>query len=344
MPLFGDLPLVLLTAIFATAAAVVVVSGIILARTGDAIAVQSGLGGLFVGMLLLAGATSLPEIATDVTAAMAGAPDLAIGDLLGSSMANMAILAIIDLLHRGRVWPAIGLGHARVASIAMGLTAILLLGIVTPVRFAIGWIGLETIVLVVGWVLATAWIRRAQTERGPAAPDGELIVPIPADPGTAARPLRRNALVFGGAGLVVLLAAPLMALSAHAIADELGVAQTFVGVTLLALATSLPELATSLAAIRIGAYDLAVGNLFGSNALNTTVVFAADAATTSGPILAAVSTSQAMVAGLGALLLMSIALGGVVHGERTRFQRGEPDAILLLGAYFVMLWVLWNGA
>ncbi len=109
-----------------------------------------------------------------------------------------------------------------------------------------------------------------------------------------------------------------------------------------AVATSLPELATSLAAVRLGAYDLAVGNLFGSNALNTTIVFGADAATTSGPILAAVSGSAAITAGLGALLLMAIALGGVVHGARTRFERGEPDALLVLVTYGVLLWLLWN--
>lgn len=344
MVLFGDLTLELLIAIFAVAGAIVVAAGVVLARTGDAIAVQTRLGGLFVGMLLLAGATSLPEIATDVTAAVAGSPDLAVGDLLGSSMANMAILAIIDLLHRGRVWPSIGLGHARVASIAMALTAILLLGIVTPVRIAVGWIGLETIVVVAAWILATLWVRRAQTQRTPPVPDGKMIVPIPPEPATRVRPLRVNLLVFAGAGLVVLAAAPMMALSAQAMAPKLGIAETFVGATLLALATSLPELATSLAAVRIGAYDLAVGNLFGSNALNTTVVFVADASTTSGPILAAVSSGQTLIAGLGALLLMAIALGGVVHGERTRVERGEPDAILLLLAYVILLWVLWNGA
>ncbi len=129
--------------------------------------VHTGLGGLFVGMLLLGGATSLPELATDVTAAVAGAPDLAIGDLFGSSMANMAILAVIDLLHRGRVWPATGLGHARVAAIAMALTVILLLGLIAPTgsrrldrpRADRARRGATS--------LAAAWIRRART--GPAS-------------------------------------------------------------------------------------------------------------------------------------------------------------------------------
>jgi cation:H+ antiporter len=89
--------------------------------------------------------------------------------------------------------------------------------------------------------------------------------------------------------------------------------------------------------------DLAVGNLFGSNAINATIVFFADAAYLPGPILAAVS-SQQLVAGLGAIVLMATALGGIVHGARTRFHRGEPDAIALLIIYVVLLWILWSGA
>ena len=347
MPLIADLPLASLVAIFLISAVVVIGAGIVLARNGDAIAVHTGLGGLFIGMLLLAGATSLPELATDVTAAVAGAPDLAIGDLFGSSMANMAILAIIDLVHRGRVWPATGLGHARVAAIAMALTAILLLGLVAPSGITIGWIGIEPIVVVVAYVLAAAWVRRAPAQRSSSAPtngDGELIAPLGLEPRPVARRMRVHVLAFAGAAIVILAAAPTMALSAQAMAERIGVAQTFLGVTLLAIATSLPELATSLAAVRIGACDLAVGNLFGSDALNATIVFAADAATTSGPILGIVSGSAAVTAGLGALLLMAIALGGVAHGARTRFERGEPDAVLVLITYGVLLWLLWNAS
>ena len=326
-----------LVAVFVVSAGTVVGSGIVLARNGDVIATRTGLGGLFVGMLLMAAATSLPEIVTDISAAAAGAPDLAIGDLFGSSMANMAILAFVDLLHRGRVWPSTGLGHARLASIAIALTAIVCLGVAAPIGLRIGWIGLEPVVVVAAYVMAAAWIHRSQ--RGDA-----VLEPVGLETAEAPVPsVRRAALLFGGAAIVILVAAPVMARSAQGIAEATGIAESFVGVTLLALATSLPELVTSVAAVRIGAYALAVGNLFGSNALNATVVLFADAAYTPGPILAAVSPQQ-LVAGLGAIVLMAIATGGIVHGARLRFQRGEPDAILLLLTYLVLLGVLWAGA
>ena len=326
-----------LIAVFAVSAGVVVGAGVVLARNGDVIATRTGLGGLFVGMLLMAAATSLPEIVTDISAAASGAPDLAIGDLFGSSMANMAILALVDLLHRGRVWPSTGLGHARLASIAIALTAIVCLGIISPIGVSIGWIGIESVVVVAAYILAAAWIHRSQRGDAVLEPVGLEADEVPAPS------VRRASLLFAGGAVLILVAAPVMARSAQGIAESTGIAESFVGVTLLALATSLPELVTSIAAIRIGAYALAVGNLFGSNALNATVVLFADAAYTPGPILAAVSPQQ-LVAGLGAIVLMAIATGGIVHGARLRFERGEPDAILLLLTYLLLLGLLWAGA
>ena len=113
--------------VFAIGAAALVRSGVTLAGAGDEIAERTGLGGLVVGILLVSFATSMPELVTDISAAAAGAPDLALGDLFGSSMANMAILAVVDLVHRGRVWPRIGVDHARVAAVAIALTAMAVL-------------------------------------------------------------------------------------------------------------------------------------------------------------------------------------------------------------------------
>ncbi len=157
--------------VFGASALVVMATGTYLARAGDSIATRTRLGGLFVGMLLMASATSLPEIVTDVSAALAGAPDLAVADLFGSSMANMAILAVIDLAHRGRVWTRVGLGQARLAAVAIALTSIALLAMLLPDSIEVGWIGLETVVIVGGYVAAAAWIRRSRG-RGRPVHDG----------------------------------------------------------------------------------------------------------------------------------------------------------------------------
>jgi cation:H+ antiporter len=331
-----------LVIVFGLSAGAVAGAGIVLARSGDAIAERTGLGGLVVGMFLLAGATSLPEIATDVSAALADAPDLAVGDLFGSSMANMAILAVVDLVYRGRVWTRVGLGQARLAAVSIALTSIALLALLVPRSFAIGWVGIETIIIVAGYLAATAWIHRTRREgRRDHEGSGEVIAPIGwGEEATARVPFRHVVVRFALAAGVVLVAAPFVALSAEGIAAETGVGQTVVGTFLLAATTSLPELVASLTAIRIGAHDLAVGNLFGSNAFNMVALLAADLAYAPGPILAAVAPAQA-VAGVGAILLMALALAAVIHGTETRIRRLEPDAVGVLLVYFLLLGAVW---
>ena len=100
--------------------AIIIGAGVVLAKSGDRISDVTGLGGLLIGMVLVAAATSLPEIAVAVSAVVTeDSPDLAIGNLFGSNMANMALLAIVALVWRGRVWQAVGAGHARTAAVAM---------------------------------------------------------------------------------------------------------------------------------------------------------------------------------------------------------------------------------
>jgi cation:H+ antiporter len=321
--------------VFIVTAGMLVQAGAALAAYGDQIAERLQLSRLFVGTLLLAFATSLPELMTDVTAAQAGAPDLAVGDLFGSSMANMAILAIIDLFYRGRVWPTVELGHARVAAVAIALTSLAALSIYAPPGAKVGWVGITPILIVLLYVAAIAWFRRTplMARRSIMEP---ARIPIQEPTGwsrDAARVSIRGLWIrFGAAAGVVLVTAPIMTLSVKAITDATGIAQTFMGAALLAVTTSLPELIASLAAIRIGSYDLAVGNLFGSNVANMSVLFFADLAYTEGPILSAVASTQ-IVTALGAILLMAIAVAAIVGESETRVRRLEPDAIVLLLAY-----------
>ncbi|NCD18847.1 MAG: sodium:calcium antiporter [Actinobacteria bacterium] len=327
------------TGVFLLAAGLVVWAGIRLARAGDEIAERANLSRLLVGMLLMATATSLPEIVTEVAATLDGAPDLAVGNLLGACMANMAALGIIDLLHHHNVWPSVEIGHARVASVAIALMAIVVLAIMHPPGLAVGWVGVETLIVAGTYVAAVVWMRRSPVSRFSNVEMGPVPTGWSSDGQLAVRPA---AVRFGLATAVVLVAAPLLARSGEAIAALAGVSQTFVGAALLAVATTLPELVVSLTAVRIGAHDLAVGNLFGSNAFNMFVIVLVDVAHVEGPVLAAVDATQA-IAGVGAILLMSLALAALVHGVETRVRRLEPDAVLLLVIYVTLLAAVWTG-
>lgn len=325
--------------LFVAAAAVLVRAAVSLAGAGDEIAERSGLGRVFVGTLLLAGATSLPEVVTDVTAVIADAPDLAVGDLLGSSMANMAILAVLNLSYRGRVWQSIELAHARVAAMAIALTALVAMAIATPPGWRVGWVGIDTAVVAGLYVAAVAWFRRAPMAARvgggvPTVPSAAAILTEDSElpPAVTAAPLRPSIVRFATAAAVVFVSAPVLAVAAREIAHNQGLAETTVGAGLLATTTSLPELVASLAAVRIGAHDLAVGNLFGSNAANMAVLVVADVAYLDGPLLAAVSPVQ-LVAAAAAILLMALATAAIVSGSETRIGRFEPDAVLVLIAY-----------
>ncbi|HEX6208972.1 MAG TPA: hypothetical protein VF058_11530 [Actinomycetota bacterium] len=322
--------------LFAAGAVVLVWAGSVLARSGDEIATRTRLGGLFVGTLLMAAATSLPEIVTVVAAAATEAVDLAVGSIFGSSMGNMAILAVIDLVHRKHVWPAVELGHARVGTLAIALTSLAVLGVVTPRGPMLGWVGIDTILILLAWIAAMAWMRRSRHGRF-------ADYPAPTEWGEAESPrgeLRSAVVRFSLASLAVLLAGPVVAIAGDGIAETSGLSATFVGVLFVAVATSLPELVASLGALRIGAYDLAVGNLFGSNAFNMIVLVFADAAYTGGPLLTGAGASQ-VAAGVGAIGLMAVALAAIVHGEETRISRLEPDALVLLIFYLGSLYAVW---
>ena len=337
--------------IFVSSGAVLSWAGTMLARSGDEIATRTGIGRVLIGSLLVAGATSLPEITTDVSAAASGNPELAVGDLFGSSMANMAILAVIDLMRRRRIWPAVELGHARVAAIAMALTALALIGILTPEGLTFGWVGGDSVLIAVAYVAAIAWMRRSRprdlspTSTAPvervAVEISELPVPIGLR-GRERAELRSTIIRFALSALLILLTGPVTARSAAGIAQTTGIGQTFIGAALLAVATSLPELATAVAAVRIGAEDLAVGNLFGSNAWNMSVLLLVDLAYTSGPVLTGLAGPAEAVAGVGAILMMAVALAAIVHGQETRIGRLEPDAILLLLVYVGALAAVWS--
>jgi cation:H+ antiporter len=237
-----ELPLWQWVGIFALAGVVLVRAGIGLARAGDEIATRTGVGGLVVGVILVSMATSLPEIATDVSAAVAGAPDLAVGDLFGSSMANMAILAVVDLMRRRRVWQRVVLAQARAGSIAIALTALAVLGVATPEGFALGWVGADTALIFVAYVASVAWTRRSPDTARAVPAMAEL--PAPTGIGEAERPrepvrdaIRRFVLAAG----VVLVTGPVVAVSARGISDTSGLGGTFVGVSLVAVSTSGPQ-------------------------------------------------------------------------------------------------------
>ncbi|MBH0200144.1 MAG: sodium:calcium antiporter [Nitrospira sp.] len=331
-------------AVFLASAAVIVYAGTKLSRYGDQIADLTGLGGLWIGVVLMAGATSLPEIFTDVSAALMDAPNLAVGDLFGSNMANMLILGVIDLMHRQKqVWQQAAFEHALSAGLAIFLTALAAFFVLFGQDVKHGGIGLGSMLLLLFYIFGMRIVFRQEIMKRRQR-EHELVVE--GQTGEALKPdkrdgLRRASIGFAAAAAVLLVAAPFLAGSASAIAEQSGITDTFIGTSLVGIATSLPELVTAFAAVRLGAFDLAVGNLFGSNAFNMAAFFFVDVAYRSGPLFNSVSDAHAMAA-LWSIVLMSTALMGIIYRVEKRYMLIEPDSFVIILGYCLGLWLLFQ--
>jgi cation:H+ antiporter len=318
--------------VFALSATAVAGAGTRLARDGDTIADGTGLGGLWVGAILVAAATSMPELTTDLSAVWQGHASLAVGDLFGSSMANMALLALADLLTRQtRMLVRVSVNQALVALLGITLATLAALGMRSEIP---GVLGLGPGV----WAIAATYVagmRMLHRNRG--EPPFRTPSEVARDRPTRSQ-LRRAVIGFAAAAVVIVVAAPFLASSAAAVADRVGLSHGLAGMILLALTTSLPEAAVSVASVRAGSYDLAVGNLLGSNCFNMAALVALDVADGPGPLLASVEAGLAPAA-LAAVLMTAIAGIDVLNRAESRRWLVETSPLLMLATYAAGLYL-----
>lgn len=292
------------------ASALIVLAGSRLARYGDMLAEKTRMGSTWTGAVLVAATTSIPELFTGLSsAAIFRLPDIAVGDVLGSCMFNLFILSLMDAVAGGApISSRAQQGHAL--SIGFGIVLVGLVGISLNAgsRFPrVGWVGLYTPGLIAVYLLAMRILFRYEKRR------------LLKDRAEIAEELRYGAVStrtvcarYALYACLVVSAAIFLPGIGEKIAHETGLQQSFVGTLFIAVATSLPEVVVSITAVRIGAIDLAVGNVLGSNLLNILILALDDAAYTGGPILTASSPSH-LIAVLAVLLMYGIGLVGLTY-------------------------------
>ena len=308
---------------FVGAALAIVIAGVFLTRYADVIGQKTGLGRTLAGALLLATATSLPELAVDANLARAGQADLVMGDLLGSSLFNLLILAVLDLAHRGpaRIIASTAAAHALSATMSIGMTALCLLFLLVPFEFTLAGIGPGPLLLAITYVLGLRLVYYDQQHAKEKTPPGDT-----AD--AQAVSMHRATIGYAASALGILLAAPVLASASEGLATASGLGGTFIGTTLVALSTSLPEAVTTLAAIRTGAFDLAVGNILGSNTFNMVILLPVDGLF-EGSLLSAASPTHAVTA-VCVILATSAATAGLLYRPERRYWFIEADAALVI--------------
>jgi cation:H+ antiporter len=321
---------------FLITAAVIVFAATQLAKYGDVIAIRTRLGGMFVGTLLLAAVTSLPEVLTTISALGRGAPDLAAGNLLGSNMFNMLLLAVLDVAHsKQRLLRKAAFKHALSGGLAMLMIGLAVFFILADIDLRVGWVGIDSLILILVYIGGIRLIQNNPLLGGNRQPSQAPEPPV----GTPS--LRRALAGFGLAGGALVVVTPLMVASSVQIAEITGLGTTFIGTTLVALVTSLPEMATTTAAARYGADDMAIGNLFGSNLFNMAALGLTDFFFLGGRFLSVVNPLFVLVGLLGLIMTGLGLIGNLARLER-RIGFIEVDALLLILVYVGGLWFLYS--
>ena len=293
-------------------------AGVKLSRYGDAIAEKTGMGGTWVGLILLATVTSLPELITGISSVtIAKVPNIAVGDALGSCVFNLLIIVVVDFLHRKEsVYTRARQGHILSAGfgiLLIGLVGINILLAQQGMQYALFHVGVYTPIVMLFYLLAMRTVFRYERDHMEAYAE-ESVKRYPKVT------LQQAALRYAGAAVVVVAAASWLPFIGSELADLMGWHKSFVGTLFVAFATSVPELVVTIAAVRIGALDMALANLFGSNLFDMAIIAIDDLLYREGPLLSAVTPIHVITA-MSAMVMTGTAIIGLLYRPPGRVLR-----------------------
>lgn len=330
-----------LVLVFLAAAAATWVAGIYLSKATDVIDDRFGLGDAVGGMILLGIAGTLPEIAITISAALAGHLALAVGNLLGGIAMQTCVLVVMDATSRRRT-PLTSLSRSLSpileAVLVLVVVSIGLLGAFLPVSKAVGDVSPASLAIVVAWLAGMVVLNRARTREHWHLADTASPAPAEAAPAEekarsrfASASTRLVVGVFLAGSAVTLFAGVVLEQSGNELADRAGVNGAVFGATILAAVTALPEVSTGIEAVRLGDVDLAMGDIFGGNAVQMTLFLVADLLARA-PVLPTASAQSLWLAALG-IVVTAIYVGGLVlRPERKRLALG-PDSLAVALVY-----------
>lgn len=343
--MFAHLSLPLLLLAFAAAAAAVWVAGVYLSNTTDVLSSRFGLGQALGGVVLLAIVTNLPETAITVSAALQHNLGIAIGNLLGGIAAQTVVLVVLDVVGVGREGPL----TYRAASLTLVLEGVLVMaslgvsvvGTQLPRSLIAARVTPQGLLLAVLWLVGVWLVGKARTDLpwkdGGTAPDAQA-----APRGTAkhkkneaakARGVStaRTAAVFAASALVTLVGGVVLELAGDQIAGHIGMSGVLFGATVLAVATSLPEISTGLASVKLGDYKLAVSDIFGGNAF-LPVLFLVASLVSGEAVLPQAQRTDIYLTALG-ILLTAVYVYGLIFRPRRQVAHMGIDSLVVLVLY-----------
>jgi cation:H+ antiporter len=337
----GSLPTAVLIAIFAAAAVATWIAGTALSKTTDVIDRRFGLGEALGGMILLAIAGSLPEIAITVSAAAKGNLGLAAGNLIGGIAIQTMVLVICDAAASRTQALSFLVGSLVPVLEALLVTVVVaevMMGALLPESARIGPMSPASIVIVITWVVGVYVLNKARSSPAwkvemvgskPGRPHRRVVHAKEAPSPVTASP-RRAVIIFVASSIVTLIAGVLLELTGNELASKAGINGVIFGATVLALASALPEISSGVAAVRLGDNQLAVADIFGGNAFQVCLFVVADLIAGS-PVLPTSGALNAWLAGLGIVLTMVYAFGVIIRPRRVYVRLGIDSLLVLVG-------------
>lgn len=320
---------------FVICAGVILYAGTQLSRHGDAIAEKTGLARGWIGLVLLATVTSLPELITGISAVTINdLPDMAVSGVLGSCMFNMMVIALLDLMSKSRpVSHMVHQGHMLSAGFGIVLVGFAAVDILfskhLPVLTYLNSIDPISLIYLPVYLLAMKLIYSFEKARLK-----DFAGDIAEQANVADAPLVTSILKFVFNSLLIVAAACYLPGLGEEIGRITGWGQSFIGSSFIAVTTSLPEITVSVAAARMGAFDMAVANLLGSNLFNIVILSVTDLCYLKGPLLRSVSIENTLTA-LTAMISMGIVVIGLTYRSEKKFLFLAGDAVAIAVVYLM---------
>ena len=317
---------------------IIVYSGSKLSKYGDMIAEKVGLGKSLIGVILLASVTSLPELVTGVSAvSITNTPNIAVGDVLGSCVFNLFILAaLLDAFNKPLPISARA-HHGHVLSAACGilLLSLTVFTIIFPqYNVPILWVGSSSILFAIIYLFVLNLIGSYEKKQRE-----NHLQELAEDLKYSDISLRSAISKFTINSIMVVVAATFLPKVGAGIAISTGLGQTFVGNVFIALASSLPEVVVSIAAVRMGSVDLAIGNIFGSNIFNIFILSIDDIFFTQGPLLSYINKAH-IISALSAIVMTSISIMGLTYRADKKTLLWGWDSIAMIFVFILNIGLL----
>jgi cation:H+ antiporter len=340
------LPFPLLLVIFVACAAAIWIAGIQLSKQTDVLAERLHLGTAFGGLILLAIATNLPEAAIVVSGALSGDVSVAVGNILGGIAIQTVVLVILDIGVKGDkplTYRAASLSLIVEAVAVVAVLAVVIAGSQLPRGLVFARLSPDAVLIAVLWIVGLVLVQRAgkslpwheqgQAPGGQPEPRGHSRTKAEAAATKAGKSTATAATIFAVAAAVTLVAGVFLERSGSAMSDQIGLSGVLFGATVLALATSLPEISTGLTSVRQGDYKLAISDIFGGNAF-LPVLFLVATLLSGKSILPSAQATDIYLTALGIVLTLVYLLGILFRPSR-RIARMGIDSIVVLVLYAV---------